>query len=67
MTDITPEPGQGVPLTVPGTTDPLAALGAMIGELAQQIDVLTGLVQGQDSEGSWMSPQLSQLLRSSLG
>lgn len=65
MTETSRHPTETVRTASPEMADPVAALTAMVGELAEQIDVLTGLVQGQDSEGSWMSQELSHLVRSS--
>lgn len=42
--------------------DPVTSLVLMVQELADQVDVLTGLVQGQDAEGAWMGPELGHLL-----
>lgn len=40
-----------------------ATLG-MIRQIASQLDKLTGMVEGQDSEGGWMGADLSDLVRS---
>lgn len=42
---------------------PVTALVLMVQELADQVDVLTGLIQGQDTEGVWMGPELSRLVK----
>ena len=45
-----------------GSIDSDQLLG-MVRQIANQVDRLTGLVQGQDSEGGWMGAGLSDLVR----
>ena len=65
MAETDREPMVSFQPTSPSAVDPIETLAAMIDELAEQVDVLTGLVQGQDREGTWMSQELSHLVRSS--